>query len=53
MYLKKTANPKVTPRVPDIANRQFVTIDTIERQCSQFGIVRVDGDLYFAARMVL
>jgi SulP family sulfate permease len=49
IYLNKTANPKVTPRVPDIANRQFVTINTVEQQCSQFGIVRVDGDLYFAA----
>ncbi|MBF0518402.1 MAG: SulP family inorganic anion transporter [Nitrospirae bacterium] len=48
LYLNKTARPRVLPRVPNPTGRQFVT-DPYLPQCSQFGIMRIEGDLYFAA----
>ncbi len=49
IYLNKTSNPSVLPRVPEGPSRHFVTVKSVEQLCPQFGIVRVDGDLYFAA----
>lgn len=48
LYLNKTARPKVQPRIPEPGSRQFVT-DPYLPQCAQFGIIRIEGDLYFAA----
>jgi SulP family sulfate permease len=49
LYLNKTARPQVLPRIPEPnSGRHFVT-DPFLPQCSQFGIIRIEGDLYFAA----
>ncbi|MBF0563644.1 MAG: SulP family inorganic anion transporter [Nitrospirae bacterium] len=48
LYLNKTARPKIFPHVPEPGSRQFVA-DPYLPQCPQFGIIRIDGDLYFAA----
>ncbi|MBF0459644.1 MAG: SulP family inorganic anion transporter [Nitrospirae bacterium] len=48
LYLNKTARPRVLPHVPNPGSRQFVS-DPHLPQCQQFGIIRIDGDLYFAA----
>ncbi|MCG6553234.1 MAG: SulP family inorganic anion transporter [Candidatus Magnetominusculus sp. LBB02] len=48
LFLNKTAQPKVLPRVPEIHNRQLVT-DPFLPQCPQMGMIMIDGDLYFAA----
>ncbi|MCI4626100.1 MAG: SulP family inorganic anion transporter [Candidatus Magnetoovum sp. WYHC-5] len=49
IYLNKTSNPNVLPRIPEGPSRHFVTANSANQLCPQFGIVRVDGDLYFAA----
>ncbi|MBF0590475.1 MAG: SulP family inorganic anion transporter [Nitrospirae bacterium] len=49
IYLKNTATPKVLSRVPELHSRQLVAATSEAQQCPQFGIIRVDGDLYFAA----
>jgi SulP family sulfate permease len=48
LYLNKTARPRVLLHVPNPGNRQFIS-DLHLPQCPQFGIIRIDGDLYFAA----
>ncbi|MBF0516818.1 MAG: SulP family inorganic anion transporter [Nitrospirae bacterium] len=48
LYLNKTAQPKVLPRVPEVHSRQLVT-DPFLPQCPQMGLIMIDGDLYFAA----
>ena len=48
LYLKRTAMTRVLIRVPDPHSRVFVTKPKLQ-QCPQFGIIRIEGDLYFAA----
>ncbi|MBF0344664.1 MAG: SulP family inorganic anion transporter [Nitrospirae bacterium] len=49
IYLKQTAHPIVLPRIPDFNSHHFIAVQSIQEQCPQFGIVRIEGDLYFAA----
>ncbi|MDH5682172.1 MAG: SulP family inorganic anion transporter, partial [Spirochaetota bacterium] len=48
MYLKRSAVTRVLVRVPEPPKRQFETNPDLP-ECPQFGIVRLEGDLYFAA----
>ncbi len=50
IYLMRTSQPAVVPRVPDPAspNRHLVT-DSKLPECPQLKIVRIDGSLYFGA----
>jgi SulP family sulfate permease len=48
IYLNKTASTRVLVRVPDPGTRQFTTNHELP-ECPQFGILRIEGDLYFAA----
>ncbi|QWR78609.1 SulP family inorganic anion transporter [Candidatus Magnetomonas plexicatena] len=49
LYLNKTARPQVLPRVPEPGSARHFITDPFLPQCSQFGIIRIEGDLYFAA----
>jgi len=48
LYLNRTSRPQVLLRVPDPVTRKFTTNPYLP-QCPQFGIVRIDGSLYFGA----
>ncbi|RMD51813.1 MAG: SulP family inorganic anion transporter, partial [Nitrospirae bacterium] len=48
IYLNRTAATRVLVRVPDPHTRQFVTDPNLP-QCPQLCIIRIEGDLYFAA----
>lgn len=50
IYLMRTSQPAVVPRVPDPAspNRHLVT-DAKLPECPQLKIVRIDGSIYFGA----
>ncbi|MBF0098291.1 MAG: SulP family inorganic anion transporter [Magnetococcales bacterium] len=50
IYLSRTANPQVLPRIPDRKHpaRSFITPNNHEL-CPQLRIVRIDGSLFFAA----
>jgi SulP family sulfate permease len=48
LYINRTAHTKVLIRVPEPHSRVFVTNPGLP-ECPQFGIIRIEGDLYFAA----
>ncbi len=51
VYLYRTSNPQLRPRVPDPAdeNRKFVDAGPGKPECPQFRLARLDGSLYFGA----
>ncbi len=51
LYLNRTSNPKLLPRVPDPASwaRKFTSPRPDLPECPQFRIMRLDGSLFFGA----
>ncbi len=51
VYLYRTSNPHMRPRVPDPADagRKFVDAGPGRPECPQFRLARLDGSLYFGA----
>lgn len=51
LYLNRTANPKIVPRVPDpmSGGRKFTNADAAHPECPQLRIARMDGSLFFGA----
>lgn len=51
LYLNRTANPKIVPRVPDpmSGGRKFTNVDEAHPECPQLRIARMDGSLFFGA----
>jgi SulP family sulfate permease len=51
IYLSRTSRPKILARVPDPAlpNRKFNDVSETRPECPQFGFVRIDGSVFFAA----
>ena len=51
LYLNKTSNPRIIPRVPDTSTgaRKFVTAGPDHPECPQLRIARIDGSLFFGA----
>lgn len=51
LYLNRTSNPRIIPRVPDpmSAGRKFATAGDRLVECRQMRIIRIDGSLFFGA----
>ncbi len=51
LYLNRTANPQLRPRVPDPSSgaRKFTDASPELPECAQFRILRLDGSLFFGA----
>lgn len=51
LYLNRTSNPLIIPRVPDPASagRKFTTAGGDLVECRQLRIIRIDGSLFFGA----
>jgi SulP family sulfate permease len=51
VYLYRTSNPQLRPRVPDPADesRKFIDAGPGAPECPQFRLIRLDGSLYFGA----
>ena len=51
VYLYRTSNPQLRPRVPDPVDgsRKFIDAGPGAPECPQFRLVRLDGSLYFGA----
>lgn len=51
VYLYRTSNPRIIPRVPDPASagRKFTTAQPGLPECRQMRIIRMDGSLFFGA----
>ena len=51
VYLYRTSNPQLRPRVPDPVDesRKFIDAGPNAPECPQFRLARLDGSLYFGA----